>query len=276
MTDIAASGIPATVFFDVDGTLISHGSGDIADTVENARPTDAVYEAFRRLRARGHRAFICTGRPLCLVPQALHDLHPNGMITGAGACVSQGTRVLQETSIPHPLLEETVRRLASVGATVLFEGSQGCVTLTVPGNDQQGFPGVPIARTAAEALAAMGDAPFDKFSYYDTELPRLARIAGFLNEHFVNSNLGIGAGEYSQVGINKGAGVRHALESLGLGRERTFAFGDSENDLAMLAAVETPIAMGNALPSVKAAAAHVTDSVDRDGVVSGLEHFGLI
>ena len=61
-----------------------------------------------------------------------------------------------------------------------------------------------------------------------------------------------------------------------VGLEGTFAFGDSENDLPMAGAVETFVAMGNALPSVKDRAAYVTDSVEDDGVVSALEHFGLI
>ena len=70
--------------------------------------------------------------------------------------------------------------------------------------------------------------------------------------------------------------MRRALESLGCGIEGTFAFGDSENDLPMTDAVETFVAMGNALPAVKARAAYVTSSEQDDGVVSALEHFGLL
>ena len=44
----------------------------------------------------------------------------------------------------------------------------------------------------------------------------------------------------------------------------------------MARAVETFVAMGNALPGVKAAADYVTDDVRNDGVVSALAHFGLI
>ena len=44
----------------------------------------------------------------------------------------------------------------------------------------------------------------------------------------------------------------------------------------MLRAVDVPVAMGNALPQVKAMAAYVTDRVEQDGVATGLAHFGLI
>lgn len=60
------------------------------------------------------------------------------------------------------------------------------------------------------------------------------------------------------------------------GNERTFGFGDSGNDLGMLAAVETVVAMGNAMPEVKAIADYVTDDVAHDGTVTAMQHFGLI
>ncbi len=44
----------------------------------------------------------------------------------------------------------------------------------------------------------------------------------------------------------------------------------------MAPAVETFVAMGNALPGVKARADYVTDDAAHDGVATGLAHFGLI
>lgn len=59
--------------------------------------------------------------------------------------------------------------------------------------------------------------------------------------------------ELSPKGLDKGVGVARALEYLGCSRNaRTFGFGDSGNDLGILAAVEMAVAMGNAMPEVKA------------------------
>jgi len=44
------------------------------------------------------------------------------------------------------------------------------------------------------------------------------------------------------------------------------AIGDGENDLALLRLVGLGVAMGNASPSVQAAADWVTDTNNRDGV----------
>lgn len=83
--------------------------------------------------------------------------------------------------------------------------------------------------------------------------------------------------ELNPKGIDKGVGVARALEYLGrAGNERTFGFGDSGNDLGMLAAVETAVAMGNAMPEVKALADYVTNDVAHDGTVTAMQHFGLI
>ena len=110
--------------------------------------------------------------------------------------------------------------------------------------------------------------------------PNLARVAnddGFIECNFELCNTGGQNRELSPKGIDKGVGVARALEYLGrAGNARTFGFGDSGNDLGMLAAVETAVAMGNAMPEVKAVADYVTDDVAHDGTVAAMRHFGLI
>ena len=110
--------------------------------------------------------------------------------------------------------------------------------------------------------------------------PNLARVAnddGFIERNFELCNTGGENRELSPKGIDKGVGVARALEYLGCaGNARTFGFGDSGNDLGMLAAVETAVAMGNAMPEVKAVADYVTDDVAHDGTVTAMKHFGLI
>ena len=110
--------------------------------------------------------------------------------------------------------------------------------------------------------------------------PSLGRVAnddGFIERNFELCNTGGENRELSPKGIDKGVGVARALEYLGrAGNACTFGFGDSGNDLGMLAAVETAVAMGNAMPEVKAVADYVTDDVAHDGTVAAMRHFGLI
>ena len=54
----------AVLFFDVDGTLTSFDPDNMTDKDFSAvHPSQAVVEAFHRLRDAGHHAFICTGHP---------------------------------------------------------------------------------------------------------------------------------------------------------------------------------------------------------------------
>ncbi|MDY2778153.1 MAG: HAD hydrolase family protein, partial [Collinsella sp.] len=164
----------------------------------------------------------------------------------------------------------------AVGTSVVFEGPALCVSVVAAGRAYHEFPGAPTVHTVEELRAVAPDLRFDKVSFSNEELGRIDRARDFFGAHFTLCDLGVGLSEMNVIGTDKGAGVRHALEALDRPVSRTFAFGDSENDLPMLEAVEVPVAMGNALPRVKGMASYVTDSVEHDGVVSAMRHFGLI
>ena len=59
-------------------------------------------------------------------------------------------------------------------------------------------------------------------------------------------------------------------------KRQSMAFGDGENDLSMLVHAGIGVAMGTASGEVKAQADYVTGTVDEDGIVAALQHFGLI
>ena len=63
---------------------------------------------------------------------------------------------------------------------------------------------------------------------------------------------------------------------LGFNPRHTIAFGDGGNDTSMIRAAGIGVAMGNALDSLKAEADYITTSVDEDGVMNALRHFGII
>ena len=267
---------PAVAFFDVDGTLIWHDpDANAAQNVAHAQVTPGVKRAFERLHARGNLSFICTGRPRNLINQGLLDLNPTGLITSSGACLFLEGRKVFERTIGLDLLRATVDWLMGEGIEVLFEGTDCFAALLPNGGVYTDIPGA-LSVHSWEELCAATDLRFSKFSFTNDMLPKLDQIGDFLAKHYGRYDLGLGTGECTLLGVDKGSGVRAALAYLGHGIENTFAFGDSENDLPMLRAVETPVAMGNALDSVKAEAAYVTDRAEHEGVATGLAHFGLI
>ena len=58
--------------------------------------------------------------------------------------------------------------------------------------------------------------------------------------------------------------------------DETMAFGDGGNDMPIIKQAGIGVAMGNASDEVKAVADYVTTSVDDDGVLNALLHFGVI
>ncbi|WP_159060060.1 HAD family hydrolase [Collinsella provencensis] len=265
------------LFFDVDGTIVGHGNVDgEPDDFIGRKPTPAIYEAFERLHNNGYKSFICTGRPLCLIPDSLRALPVTGYVTGAGAVVTIDGKIVLEETIPADLLEQTVRVLEKTDGIAMFEGSKQCVVLSPNNEPYKGFEQVPHVRNFEGVCEVAPDLGFNKFGLDEASMGRIGDARNYLEEHFNVFNLGLGLYDLTMKGFDKGVGVRRAIDLLGDSSARTFAFGDSENDLAMLQAVDVPVAMGNALDSVKAIAAYVTDSVEDDGVVTALEHFGLI
>lgn len=267
----------AVLFFDVDGTLTSFDPDDMTDKDFNAvHPSKAVVDAFGRLRNAGHRAFICTGRPLWLIADGLRALNPAGIVAMAGATLEVEGRVVHEDCFDEDVVEELARRIAAAGFEAFFEANEATFALEPAGVEQSSLIGTAVVHSAEE-MRIDGHLRVGKVCLNAPGLARVANDDGFIDRNFELCNTGGSNRELSPKGIDKGVGVARALEYLGRpGNERTFGFGDSGNDLGMLAAVETAVAMGNAMPEVKAVADYVTNDVAHDGTVTAMQHFGLI
>ena len=77
-------------------------------------------------------------------------------------------------------------------------------------------------------------------------------------------------------GNSKLEGIRRVGKEYGFDLNQVMAFGDSDNDLEMLAGVGMSVAMGNGSSSAKEVAKHITASNQQDGIHKALEHFGVL
>ena len=77
--------------------------------------------------------------------------------------------------------------------------------------------------------------------------------------------------EIIKAGLNKAAGVKKVADAYGIPKERIIAFGDEDNDLEMIEYAGTGVAMGNAIPALKAIANEITLSNTEDGIGLFLE-----
>ena len=64
----------------------------------------------------------------------------------------------------------------------------------------------------------------------------------------------------------KGMGIKSMLKFYGFDKSEALAFGDGNNDIEMLQAVGTGVAMGNASEDLKAVADEICGDVSEDGI----------
>ncbi len=85
------------------------------------------------------------------------------------------------------------------------------------------------------------------------------------------SSSGAPFAEITAAGVNKGSALAKVATELGFTSDHTMAFGDNLNDTSMLRWAGVSVAMGNAIPEVKAMANRCTLSNGEDGVADYLE-----
>jgi len=81
--------------------------------------------------------------------------------------------------------------------------------------------------------------------------------------------------EVNTKGMSKAVAVRRIAEMMGISMDEVMAIGDSGNDVEMLKAVGTAVAVENAMPAARAVADHITASCEDNGVARAIEKFVL-
>ena len=78
--------------------------------------------------------------------------------------------------------------------------------------------------------------------------------------------------DVTPVGVTKAEGLENLCTHLGITPKDIIGFGDSSNDLEFLSKVGYAVALGNALPEIKAVADRVIGHTDEDGLAIYLEN----
>lgn len=251
------------VFFDIDGTLLSHRLGAVP-------PETAA--AVLRLRERGVLVCAATGRHMLeLEALPLGSIPFDGYVTLNGQlCLDAGGQALWGA----PFSPEASRALAGA-----FQARELPLMLVEEGRLYLNYVDGAV-RAAQEAISTpvpelgeYGGAPlYSAVAFADRE--RAAALAERLPGCAMTC-WNPRAFDLIPAGGGKAEGIRHMLEHLGLAPEEIMAFGDGENDGDMLRFAGVGVAMGNAPESVKALASYVTADAEGEGAARALEFFGL-
>ena len=252
------------IFFDIDGTLVDMQAKQISAK---------TMEALRGLKTKGIKICIATGRSPISLPK-FKGVEFDAYLTFNGSyCYDQSGTIFS-----NPICTGDVQRIIQNAADI----------------------GRPVSVATKDRLAANG-ADEDLVEYYSfahLELTVAEDFEKVSQEEIYQVMLGCREMDYPAVltGVagakiaawwdravdiipangGKGMGIQKILEYYHLDRTEAMAFGDGNNDIEMLEAVGTGVAMENASNRLKAIADDICGHVAHDGVFHYCVEHGLI
>ncbi|MFJ7667958.1 Cof-type HAD-IIB family hydrolase [Lysinibacillus sp. NPDC097195] len=252
------------LFFDVDGTLYNS---------EKVMPESAK-AALLEARRNGYEIAIATGRAPFMIDSLIEELDIKTYVTFNGQYVVYQGEVVYANGIEKEELAKIIAFGEARNEPVVFL------------DDKQMIASVGEHKMVSESLdtlkypyPALDSSYYMQHDVYQTlifmeEKDEHLYRAAFPNVQFVRWH------PYScdilPKGGSKAAGIEKVLSKMGLTLDDAIAFGDGMNDIEMLEAVGTSVAMGNGHEKVKAVATYVTDHVDNDGLAKAMRHLKII
>lgn len=252
------------VFFDIDGTLLDQ---------EKKLPR-STKKAIQLLKENGVFVAIATGRAPFMFTSLKKELDIDSFVSFNGQYVvfenetiyknpleqSELERFLLDTKTnEHPLIfmnELTMK--ATTHYHPFIETSMSSLLFSHPDEDKSFYVQNEIYQSLLFCKEDEEKFYFENFTEFD-----------FIRWHPYSVDI-------LPKGGSKAEGIKKMIDRLGFDLKDVYAFGDGLNDLAMLKAVGTGVAMGNGVPEAKALANFVTTDVSEDGIWNGLKELKLI
>lgn len=184
--------------------------------------------ALKRLRSSGRRIILITGRRLDDLLAVCDCVRMFDLVVAENGAVVYDPETRGEIVLANPPSKLFLKRLHAGGVTPLEIGQVVVATLE------------PHRGTVQDAIWELG-----------LEAQVIANRSSVM---------------VLPAGINKASGLEYALQRLGLSRHEAVGVGDAENDHSFLERCECPVAVANAVTSLKEGAAFVTRGENGQGV----------
>ncbi len=274
------------VFFDIDGTLVTH----------QAKALDSTKESITQLKSQGIICGLATGRGPVRLDQQIDKLALDVFVTYNGQYVYTRDQVLYADAFPTELVAKIAAYCDQNKRQILFGSHDELAGSSIMSIGQKAWTKrlqrfLPKARNSlffkqvAQKISRTGnkqryqDLPILKKPIYqcvlispESEQPMLEKL--FPECKFTRSN------PYTVDIImkqnSKSVGIQIVGNHLGFTLDQCMAFGDSWNDTEMLQSVGLGVAMGNANEDIKLLADYVTTSNTEDGIYNALRHYTII
>ena len=242
------------IFFDIDGTLID---------MEKKYITETTLRTLRQLKEKGIRLCIATGRGPMTLPK-FEGIEFDAYMTFNGSYCFGPEGDIFCNPIPAADVDRLIANAAAIGRPVSLATKD---RLAANGADQDLKDYYAIAKlelTVAEDFDRVRRENIYQLMLgcRETEYPAIlqdvsgAKIAAWWDR----------AADVIPASGGKGVGVEKVLEYFGLKKDQSLAFGDGNNDIELLQAVGTGVAMENGSDRLKAIADEICGPVSEEGV----------
>lgn len=255
------------IFFDIDGTILSHRTKQVCDSTK---------KALHKLKEKGIYTFIATGRHISEMRDLpIQDLEFEGYITLNGQYCYNHKEVIHDLPIHQEDIHNIIQLINQHPFPCIFVEDE---LMYINYHNQA----VQIVQDAiSTALPDINDLhrglthPIYQVIPYDITIHQEDEIMQCMS-HCKRTRWHDLAIDIIPASGGKQNGIKKVLEYYHIDPSETMAFGDGLNDVDMFEYVECAIAMGNASDEVKKYANEVTDDIDYDGIYHALKKHNLI
>jgi Cof subfamily protein (haloacid dehalogenase superfamily) len=273
------------IFLDIDGTLTEPGSNE---------PPQSALEAIRGAQAKGHKVLLCSGRNYAMLSPLL-KFGFDGLVASAGGYVMVDGKVIYD----HPMTSDQ----AKTAIDALHEGGVFCTVETLDAT----YGDEDLGSFLADNAGAKGNSEIERWrkalaeslniqpmSLFDGSKPvykvvimcmrdeqlrparnLLEKDFNFVIQEITDPDHPCLNGELISRAFDKGRGILHVCEHLGIPVQDTFGFGDSMNDLEMIQTVGTSVCMANGSKKLQELSDMVCPAVTEDGLAKAFKELGL-
>jgi Cof subfamily protein (haloacid dehalogenase superfamily) len=254
------------VFFDIDGTLVSHAG-------ESHVPEPTV-EALKRLVQKGHVPAVATARNLALTRKTAAALGIDLLVCCNGAQGILKGKLLYETFLGEDfarIFRERARAENSLFSRKTYAlGAENVYTDL----KEEKFDAFILSQVGFDCKKPLTSAERIQLACVFAPFP--LRLREWRERRDVDVVEFPSSTELRPPGVSKWSGIVRAAAAAGFGAEDLIAVGDGLNDVDMIQNASLGIAVGGAGPELKSAADFVARDIDEGGILSAFRDLGMI
>lgn len=258
------------LFFDVDGTIVC----------EDGTIPESTTEAIRSLQKQGHSCIINTGRPLADIYPPLSDIPWDGYICACGQDIFWKGRHIFRKEFDPAVCEKIIEMAKKCCGGIYYESPNGAaidnwfhirnteIDAAVLRFEKRGIP--------VRSLVQSPELRMEKICFFYDENSDEKAFLDFIRPYCTIIKRDPSFYELPPIGCSKASGIQFLCDLFHISPQDCYAFGDSQNDVAMLRCVGHPIAMQHAPEEVRQIAEYVTPSPQNDGIYLAVQKLGLL